>query len=562
MSHAYTKSVRPGDASQPPATVSTAGPDLRRHLRALGLDTAEAYRAWCRQHGFGEALTKTWQERRAERQAAEKARQEEKARAAQETHWRALGLGSAAEYEAWCRARGLHATAHRSQAQRRKEREMAAGERAGAALAGARQQHRRPEYALQALHDGTADVGALKTPYLQNIAATFAATPDPGVRDALLRLLLCAHRRAGLLRLEPAFPHLGPQPGNTFIEGLAALARHHRDWRQAPEDWRPDSHNAHRQFGALARHLLARYAVPAFFDAAWCEGDTPEGDTHRAWFIHIGQGRNIRTAPGLPLALSKRAAHLLPSAPAALPIEAALRWAQVKALGGDESLIRALLGTRLGHTFGHEEFWTSVLHFFLNHPMLDPACVGPMVDYIHHVKFVPRDDTGQPAEPDLSMKGRSPLALGRRVDEWHRELARETRRPPLEWAPSGIGGFRSPPAPDEEGEAWVWTVTELRTAAELTAEGKAMHHCVGSYARSCAKGQKSIWSLGVEDARTGLRRRVLTVEVHNARRLVVQARGRCNKAPGDRRASARLGAAPHWLAQWARQEGLTVATYV
>lgn len=555
MSHA--RSSQP-HSCRPPATVSTADPDLRRHLRGLGLDGPEAYRVWCRAHGFGEALNKSWQERRAERQAAERASEEAAARAALEKHWTALGLASAAGYEAWCRARGLSATVHKSEAQRRKECALTAGERAEVALAGARQHHRRPADILQGLHDRAVDVTTLKTPVLQKIAAAFAALGQLETRQAFLRLLLEAQRRADLFRPEPAYPHLGPQPGNTLIEGLAALAGHHADWLQAPEDWRPDSHNAHRQFGALARHLLVRYAVPTFLDAAWCEGDAEDATTHQAWFLHMGRGRNIRTAPGLPLALSKRAAHLFQFAPADLPIEAALRWAQVKALGGDEPLVRALLGTRLGEHFGQEEFWASVLHFFLNHPMLDSACVGPMVDYIHHVKFVPRDETGEPAEPHFSMKGRSPLVLQQRVDAWHHELARESRRPPLEWAPSGLGGFCSTPAPDEDGETCLWTVAEILTARELTAEGKAMHHCVGSYARSCAKGQKSIWTMQVEDGRTHARRRVMTIEVHNARRLIVQARGRCNKVPGDKRASARLGQAPHWLAAWARQQGLTV----
>jgi hypothetical protein len=45
------------------ATASTPEGELQRHLRDLGLESTEAYRAWCREHGFGSAIHKDWQER-------------------------------------------------------------------------------------------------------------------------------------------------------------------------------------------------------------------------------------------------------------------------------------------------------------------------------------------------------------------------------------------------------------------------------------------------------------------------------------------------------------------
>jgi hypothetical protein len=54
----------------------------------------------------------------------------------------------------------------------------------------------------------------------------------------------------------------------------------------------------------------------------------------------------------------------------------------------------------------------------------------------------------------------------------------------------------------------------------------------------------------------------MTIALDNARRLVTQARGRCNRQPGDKRASVRLDHAPDLLRRWADQEGLTVANHV
>ena len=56
-------------------------------------------------------------------------------------------------------------------------------------------------------------------------------------------------------------------------------------------------------------------------------------------------------------------------------------------------------------------------------------------------------------------------------------------------------------------------------------------HCVATYARSCARGLCSIWALEVESFEG--RSKVLTVEVHQATRLICQARGKCNALPTD-----------------------------
>ena len=91
-----------------------------------------------------------------------------------------------------------------------------------------------------------------------------------------------------------------------------------------------------------------------------------------------------------------------------------------------------------------------------------------------------------------------------------------------------------------------------------------MRHCVASYARSCARGHVSIWSLQVREGDYNTPRRVLTIAVDNARRAVTQGRGRCNKLPGaaGRHSSARLQDAPDMLRRWAASVGVSVPGYV
>jgi hypothetical protein len=202
--------------------------------------------------------------------------------------------------------------------------------------------------------------------------------------------------------------------------------------------------------------------------------------------------------------------------------------------------------------------------------MLDGACVGPMVDYIYHRKYGPREAAGPdgqptratPHEPNFTMKGRTAAALWQRVEEWHRQLAKESRKPPAQWERNDVGEFRRIEKDPATGETFCWTIQELLSSRELAEEGRAMNHCVASYGRSCAKRQISIWSMRVADLRRNTVRRVMTIEVQNARRFIAQARGRCNKVPGARHTGFRLNRAPAILKQWAEQEGLTIPAYI
>src|SRR5690606_17535060 len=114
-------------------------------------------------------------------------------------------------------------------------------------------------------------------------------------------------------------------------------------------------------------------------------------------------------------------------APDDLTIVQALRWGQIHALGGNEPLSRAIFGTRLGESFEHEEFWSTVIKWFVDHPMLDRTHVGPIIDYLHFHRFVPEQHmvapgtrkASSPPQPHLSMRGRTPGSLLRQVNKWH-----------------------------------------------------------------------------------------------------------------------------------------------
>jgi hypothetical protein len=280
----------------------------------------------------------------------------------------------------------------------------------------------------------------------------------------------------------------------------------------------------------------------------------------QGWYKHIGLGRNIRTAD-LPLPYTKRMAHLFLQAPDHSTVEMALRWGQVRGLGGSEALASAVAASRLGRSFENEEFWQTVLHFFVNGPRLDSLHVGPIVDYLYDQRFVPQDtlmEEGElgrpcPAQPNLTMKGRTQRSLLRQVEEWHQRVRRRPKARPVHWGRSNIGEFQWVETNGrDEAQARTWTIRELVSSDELFREGLGMRHCVGSYVRACAGRESSIWSMRFENQVR--RHRVMTIEVDPKRGLIRQARCRRNTRP--------VGKAREILERWASQERLTIFKYL
>ena len=460
-----------------------ANAELGAHIESLGLAAIEAYKTWCRQHGFSAALSKTWQERRQERAAHQRDQQAAQAEDAVRQHVAQLGLDGVAAYQAWCRQQGLGDAIHKSDAQRSKELKLHQQIQSTQALHKGRKHSRRTKDIIHQLWAGAIAEEELRTEVLRLIYRAFAELVDDQ-RTQLRDLLLHVEKRASsLLDARPALQRLGRMDGNTFVEALGALARHSDAWQQSPSEWKPDSRNPRRQFAALVRFLLARYDVPTCLDSGWFGGWGPEAQRQQGWFVHVGSGQNIRTAD-LPLVLSKRMAHVFAEAPSELTATEALRWAQVVGQGGSEMLAQAVIATELGRNFADESFWSTVVLFFVENPMLDPDMVGPIVDYINHQKFVPTEE-GEPPQPSYTMKGRSAVKLLRQVEEWHEHLARDNRQPGGSWAASGIANFEWL---DDKEEGLRWTIRELTSKKELTLEGRAMNHCVASYISNCRRG--------------------------------------------------------------------------
>jgi hypothetical protein len=377
---------------------------------------------------------------------------------------------------------------------------------------------------------------------------SLAARHD-GALSAYERLLWTVQTRTNLL-------HPSDRAGDTripFNVGLLDLALHHADWLRPSESWRPVKQNSWPLFSSLAQHLLARYPVPAFMTSAWFEQPHGAKLPQHEWYKHLGRGDNIRTV-ALPLLMTKAMAHLFTQAPHHLTAIQALRWAQVRGLGGSKALARAIVGTRLGRFLENEDFWASVLHFFINHSSLDLAQVGPVVDFLQFQRFEWKEGVTAdgvfaklpPPRPDYTMKGRTVASLLRQVEAWHQELGRHDNQPSIGWRRAPFKEFRAVEGDESLGNMRVWTITEILTSRALFLEGQAMRHCVASYKERCLRREVSIWSMQVQTQRGQYR--ALTIEVDLQKKTIGQVRGKCNRMPKDNEREV--------VARWAANEGL------
>jgi hypothetical protein len=475
-------------------------PELKPHLDALGLRTADEYLEWCAQRHFARRLNKHWRER--------------------------------------CR-----------------ERFYAAEEAIQRRLAQAKAQKRNPRGILLELFSGETDEFQVQSPELALVQELLDSIENEDTKRAFQELLLHVQRDTGLISSRPALSRLGAQAGNTFSDGLLCLGRCREHWIRELRNWRPTSHNPLRQFTSLAAFLLAKYPLPPFLDSVWFRGHGDQAQWQQACYRALARGGSPRRLD-FPIALTKQMSRHFLQAPKDFLLEQALRWGQVLGLGGSPRLVRAILGSRLAASFEHNDFWTTVIRWLIENPMLDPAQIGPLIDFIYQQNFEPQlVETApgvmgvRPIEPNFSMKGRTAASLIQRMREWHASLRKQPEKADLEWLPAGIGGFELVEGTLVSGSLRRWTIVELLSRQALFHEGQVMRHCVASYDRSCAGGGSSIWSMGLE-RNHGKRKRMLTIELAVGSKRICQIRGKANRLASQKELEI--------VGRWASQQGLSI----
>lgn len=336
-------------------------------------------------------------------------------------------------------------------------------------------------------------------------------------------------------------------------------------WTRPLEGWQPKGRSRRAELRSLIDHLFVRYPTPAFLYQAF------DGDADRlhedAWerrflllFTLVASGGRRKEIPGqLGAPLTKRMITQFLSAKARQSPLEALRMAQVMASCEDKGRARDLTSALMDTPFGRDRYphgedrAQEVIGWITRQPDLPLAEVGPLVDYIQHAQ----------GEEGWSLKGRTVTSLNRDARAWHAELARIRKASGQIFPESSFRGWDRLEVKDLDRDLyWRLSLKEISNSKALSAEGRAMGHCVYSYARQIAHGRTSIWSLrrhavaiydGVEYP-VGGEERLLTIEVRNGARSVPQARGRFNRK------------AKEWekvcLRRWARTNGLSLSQWI
>jgi len=332
----------------------------------------------------------------------------------------------------------------------------------------------------------------------------------------------------------------------SYISGLLRIFEQRDKWICKLDGWKPKTRNPRVQFRRLARHLFAKYPVPQFLDSIFLE-PRPQQELLDL-MAYMGSGKNIRKAP-LPVSLTKKMAHLFLSAPANSTVLQAIRWGQLRSLNASKPIIQQFNNSFLAEALQGEDetFWFSVMNWFVNHYDLSPVYVCPLLDFIRHR----RED-----EPNFSMKGRTLRTLTHMMDEWHYQLRATGVKHFIAFRSSGVSPgcwtFKTPETNNDKLTT-TWRIDEIVNNVELYQEGRAMRHCVYSYTRKITSGHSSIWSLKYKRSDSEKSVRVLTVELNNHTKTIVQARGKCNRGPNSQEL--------HILKLWITRSRLTLSPH-
>jgi hypothetical protein len=328
-----------------------------------------------------------------------------------------------------------------------------------------------------------------------------------------------------------------PRPAPDFERALDEVRRGYAG--MAIRDgvlWRPKlkTRDPARLRLAAARYLYARYPVSAALEAIWLDSSGLDGQEialRLAWYVAVAGGYSLYKA-GANAWLSRKEVHCLLNLSGDFTFDEAFWVAIARSYTDDFGLAARLARTQIARTPRAElPFWREVARFFCGQPTSKEE-IDDLCDY---VAAIYRRDKA------YSLKGRTLASLRRQMTEWHRDIAAIERIEALRRRTAGRAALAPGSAWDGSRlEDWEWQpsakeakahgerffVRQLKTAEDLVAESRAMHHCVSTYAVKCIAGNASIWVL----RRTALGKieRLLTIELDPQNRAI-QVRGSSNR---------------------------------
>ncbi len=372
------------------------------------------------------------------------------------------------------------------------------------------------------------------------LARTFRG-PHPNtdaIRSPCLRLLRAIMERCGLM--------VDTHPSQfQAVPVIVRIAAYSHRWIRDPETW-PGTSSANPRdiVKSLVEHLFVNWSMPACFDSAWqIKGDLTY--LERDWYCHLASGGSLRKVQGMPPSITSRALHLAMGAPADLTIREALRWGQIKSLGGTDQFLSEVLSSRMVKDLSNDAIWSRLFEKVVAANHFNPRNFGIIADAL--LVLIDLEKSHR-ASSLVNLPLNELLRHCRKywqdilrltlIDhpDWHRTDLRcacvreELRRGNSEqWARLPFSKPFESTCIDGENHVIV-RIVELTSQSQLIAESRSMRHCVDTYGRSCLSGRTSIFSARTRESVDGrsLPTSHLTIEVHRQTRRIVQVRGRRN----------------------------------
>lgn len=309
-------------------------------------------------------------------------------------------------------------------------------------------------------------------------------------------------------------------------------------WIRKPGDWTfvGKSKSIDRRRNELIKYLFCRYSVPLFLFKAWSLNQDKQ---YMEWFAVVGNGKSLYKEC-LKDFMTKKETHVFLAVKTNHDIKQKLWWAKAYCFAPEKKKLVSMIADSRIVRFPFNDFWVSVMHFFLNH--------GELIESSHEISDI-LDCIAAKYDEDneWTMKGRTYKSVKRMSKEWHKDMANLSRYDQRFWEGMGIKPtiYHGTQIFGVSRVGVTYTIKELTSGFELAKEGNEQRHCVAGYVSSCVSGQSHIFALKKEYMDT--KENCVTIEVRN--RVVVQTARKANIRP--------TAFESELIHRWAREKGLT-----
>jgi hypothetical protein len=321
---------------------------------------------------------------------------------------------------------------------------------------------------------------------------------------------------------------------------LLRFVSYHEKWRRQPEDWVPPAACAVREHWiSLLEHLFSGgVQLPARFARAWLiQGKLIH--VERTWYCETAAGTELRMSVDFPASVSYLALYWAMKAPEDLNIRRALRWGQVKELGGSDALANKVLANRMAGDFKNDGIWLILLRQIV----AGGSSAAEEFDMVADMLRYELETKGY--EPAQELMALSLVELERQATGFWETLLEASRRDGVKFRAPGIqragvrqellvftrrageSALRSRRPEKFEVSGSCREVHRLICHLELIAEGRSMKHWNSSYSPENWEIRSGVfWFQLLEQDNGRATISAFTMEIDCASRRVVHTRRR------------------------------------